>query len=91
VTVYLRNLNHTRRIVVRTRGAPAGRVIPPGATTALALDRAILADPHIQATLAKARIAVLDRGGWCTDLRQRRAGQLDWRELIAQAAHRPGR
>jgi hypothetical protein len=82
--VYLRNCNHSRRIVVRTEGAPAGRLILPGATTALPIDRAILADPHIQRRLAQVRLAVLDRGGWCADLRQRRAGQLSWRELIAQ-------
>jgi hypothetical protein len=83
--VFLRNLNHTRRIVVRTQGAPAGRLIPPGATTAMMIDEAILADPHIQQRLAQARVAVLDRGGWSPDLRERRAGQLSWRELIAQA------
>jgi hypothetical protein len=85
VTVYLRNLNHTRRIVVRTQGAPAGRLIPPGATTALAIDLVLLADPRIQARLAQARVAVLDRGGWSPDLRERRAGQLSWPELIAAA------
>src|SRR6516225_5847977 len=85
VTVYLRNLNHTRRIVVRTRGAPAGRLIPPGATTAMAIDLVLLADPRIQAQLAQARVAVLDRGGWSPDLRQHRAGQLSWPELIAAA------
>jgi hypothetical protein len=83
--VFLRNLNHSRRIVVRTQGAPAGRVIPPGATTAMAIDLTILADPHIQARLAQARVAVLDQGGWSPDLRQRRAAALDWPELIAQA------
>ena len=83
--VFLRNLNHTRRIVVRTQGAPAGRLIPPGATTAMMIDEAILADPHIQQRLAQARVAVLDRGGWSPDLRERRAGQLSWPELIAAA------
>jgi hypothetical protein len=83
--VYLRNLNHTRRIVVRTEGAPAGRLILPGATTAMTIDLAILADPAIQARLAHARVAVLDQGGWCPDLRQRRAGQVSWRQLIARA------
>jgi hypothetical protein len=83
--VYLRNLNHTRRIVVRTSGEPTGRLIPPGATTALAIDLAILADPSIQARLAHARVAVLDRAGWCVDLRQRRASRLAWAELVARA------
>jgi hypothetical protein len=83
--VHLRNLNHTRRILVRTQGAPAGRLIPPGATTAIAVDLAVLADPQIQQRLAQARVAVLDQGGWSPDLRQRRAGQLSWRELVAQA------
>jgi hypothetical protein len=83
--VHLRNLNHTRCIVVHTLNTPTGRLIPPGATTAMAIDRTVLADPRIQARLAQARVAVLDRGGWSPDLRQRRAGQLSWRELIAQA------
>jgi hypothetical protein len=83
--VYLRNCNHSRRIVVRTQGAPTGRLILPGATTAMAVDPAILADPLIQRRLAAVRLAVLDRGGWCADLRQRRAEQLSWSELIAQA------
>lgn len=83
--MFLRNLNHTRRIVVRTLGAPAGRLIPPGATTAMVIDATILADPRIQAKLAQARVAVLDAGAWCPDLRQRRAAALDWSELIAQA------
>ena len=83
--VHLRNCNHTRCILVRTQGAPTGRLIPPGATTAMALDLAILADPHIQQRLAQARVAVLDQGAWHPDLRQRRAADLNWRELIAQA------
>jgi hypothetical protein len=44
--LFLRNLNHSRRIVVRAVGAAAGRLILPGATTAMAIDLAILADPH---------------------------------------------
>jgi hypothetical protein len=74
--VHLRNCNHTSCIVVRTRGAPAGRLIPPGATTAMAIDLVILADPRIQRRLAQARVAVLDQAGWCTDLRQRRRARL---------------
>jgi hypothetical protein len=51
----------------------------------MAVDVAVLADPQIQQRLAQARVAVLDQGGWSPDLRQRRAGQLSWPELIAQA------
>jgi hypothetical protein len=83
--VYLRNCNHSRRVVIRTAGAPAGRLILPGATTALAIDRTVLEDPRIQRRLAEVRVAVLGRAGWCADLRQRRAAELDWAELIAQA------
>jgi hypothetical protein len=83
--VFLRNCNPNRTIIVRTAGAPFGRVIPPGATSGLALDRAILADPRIQRRLAQARVAVLGQGAWHADLRQRRASDLDWPELIAQA------
>jgi hypothetical protein len=83
--VFLRNLNHSRRVVVRTVGAPTGRLILPGATTAMAIEPATLADPAVQARLAQVRVAVLGRAGWCADLRQRRAGGLNWAELIAQA------
>jgi hypothetical protein len=86
--VYLRNCNHSRRVVVRTQGAPAGRLILPGATTAMAIDLAILADPLVQARLAQVRVAVLDQAGWCADLRQRRAADLDWATLIRQAEQR---
>jgi hypothetical protein len=86
--LYLRNLNHSRHIVVRTQGAPTGRLILPGATTALAIDPIILTDQQIQRRLAETRLAVLDRAGWCADLRQRRAADLDWAALMRQAEQR---
>jgi hypothetical protein len=85
---YFRNLRASGAVIVRTAGAPIGRLILPGATTSLPIDRTVLADSAVQARLARARIAVLDRGGWCADLRQRRAAELDWAELLRQAEQR---
>jgi hypothetical protein len=82
--IYLRNCNAARALLVRT--APDNlRVVLPSETTSLAVPRAVLADPEIQRRLARARAAVLDHGAWCADLRQRRAAQLSWQELIAEA------
>jgi hypothetical protein len=82
---YFRNLRANGAVIIRTADAPAGRLITPGATSCLLVDPGVLADPHIQRRLAQTRVAVLDSSAWHADLRQRRAADLNWSELIARA------
>jgi hypothetical protein len=82
VTVYIRNLSARRTLTIPLDPGLC-RVLPPAVTSIV--PARVLAQPAVQALLARQFLARVDVAGWDPDERQRRALKADMAAAIARA------